>query len=113
MCYDYINPGDSVSNVSSRKGHSGSCVSRASSARLKAKAEKAALMEKVAALQRRHDLEEQEEKLRQEKIKLKKKKEQLELDEQIAMAAARLSVLEGSDIGGRAGSDGMNSYVSK
>ena len=52
-------------------------------------------------------------KTRWEKIKLKKKKEQLELDEQIAMAAARLSVLEGSDVGGRAGSDGMNSYVSK
>lgn len=115
-CYDDIKPGDSVSNVlsqrSSRKSHSHrSYASGVSSARLKAKAEKAALEEKAAALQRRQELEEQEEKLRQEKIKLRKRKEQMELDAQIAIAAARLSVLEGSSI--VSGSDGMNSYLSK
>lgn len=117
MCQDDINPGDSVSNVSSkrssRKGHFRSYVSSTSSARLKARAEKVALLEQATALKRRHELEAQEDKLRQERDKLRKLREQLELDTQIAAAAARLSVLEGSDIGGKTHSDGMNSYVSK
>ena len=71
-----------------------------------AKAEKAALMEQAAALQKRHELEAQED-------KLKKLKEQLELDAQIAAAATRLVVVEDSDVGGNAQLDGMNSYVSK
>lgn len=92
-CHDDINHSDSVSNVrsqrSSRKGSSHrSYVSSVSSAHLKANAEKAALEEKAAALRRRQELEEQEEKLRQETIKLRKRKEQMELDAQIAIAAA-------------------------
>lgn len=106
-----------MSNVSSkrssRRSHAKSNVSTVSSACIKAKAERAALMEQAAALQRRHELETQEEKLRQETEKLRKLKEQLELDAQIAAAAARLSVLEGSDVTGKAHSDGMNSYVSQ
>ena len=110
---DDIKPGDSVSNVSSKRSSKGSHgSSSASSAHLKAKAENAALMEQAAALQRKHLLEEQEEKLRLERVKLRKMKEQLELNTQIAMAAARLSVLESSDVG-IAASDGMNSYTSK
>lgn len=61
-----------------------------SSAHLKAKAEKAALMEKAVTLQRRHELEAQEEKLRLESDKLRKIKEQLDIDAQIAAAASRL-----------------------
>lgn len=106
-CHD-INPEDSVSNVpskrSSRRSHSRSAMS-STSACLKAKAEKAALMQKAAALQRRHELEAQEEKLRQESDRLRKIKEQLDLDAQIAAAVTRLSVLEGSDVGGKASSN--------
>lgn len=54
-------------------------MSSTSSARLKAKAEKAALMEQAVALQRRHELEAQEEKLKQESNKLRKMKEQLDI----------------------------------
>lgn len=72
-CQDDINPEDSVSNVpskrSSRRSYFRSAMSSTSSARLKAKAEKAALMEKAVALQSRHELEAQEEKLRQESDK--------------------------------------------
>lgn len=56
-------------------------------------------MEKAAALQRRHELEAQKEKLRQESDKLSKAKEQVDTDAQIAAAVARLSVQEGSDVG--------------
>lgn len=55
-------------------------------------------MEKAAALQRRHELEAQKEKLRQESDKLSKAKEQVDTDAQIAAAVARLSVQEGSDV---------------
>lgn len=86
-CYDDINHSDSVSNVRcqrpSRKGSSHrSYVSGVSSACFKAKAEKAALEEKAVALRRRQELEEQEEKLRQETIIGRKRKEQMELDAQ-------------------------------
>ena len=116
-CQYDVNPEDSVSNVqskrSSRRSYSRSGMSSTASACLKAKAEKAALMEKAVALQKRHELEAQEEKLRLESDKLRKIKEQLDIDAQIAAAAARLSVLEGSDVGGKSSSNGMNSYVSK
>lgn len=76
---------------------------------MKAMAEKAASMQKAAALQRRHELEAQEEKLRQESDRLRKIKEKLDLHAQIAAAAAaRLSVLEGSDVGGKSSSNGMS-----
>lgn len=59
-------------------------------------AEKAALMEKAAGHKRRHGLEEQQEKHRLEAEKIRKQKE---LAAQIAAAAVKLSVLEGSDVG--------------
>lgn len=108
------NPEDSLSNVPSKMlSHSRSAMSSTSSACLKAKAEKAALMEKATALQRKNELEAQEEKLRQESDILRKAKEQLDIDAQIAAAAARLSVPEYSDVGGKSSSNGMNSYVNK
>lgn len=85
-------------------------MSGTSSARLEAKAEKAAVMVKAAALQRRHEHEAQEEKLRQESNTLRKIKEQLDIDAQLAASDARLSVLEGCDVGGKSHSNGMNSY---
>ena len=110
QCQDNINPEDSVSNVSRgskrSKASSKGSGSGVSSACMRAKAEKAALLEKAAALQKRHEIEAEEEKLR-------KRKEQLDLDTQIRAANARVSVLEGSDVGGKALSNTMGSYVSK
>lgn len=101
-----IEPRDSISNVNSNK--SSSSRSSASSARIKAEAEKAALMARAAAMKDKHALEEQE-------VLLKRKKEQFELDTEIAVTNARLTVLQacdGSSIShGR--SDGMESYVRK
>lgn len=75
--------------------------------KLAAQAEKAALMERVAALQKKHDLEAQEE-------RLKRKKEQLELETELAATNAKINVLEsmGSRNSSRV-SDGMNSYLRK
>lgn len=64
---------------------------------------------KAAALQRRHKLQEK----RGETRTGQKKKEQMMLDAQLAVAAARPAVLEGSVIRGKAHSDGINSYISK
>lgn len=55
--------------------------------RLKAEADKAVLMERVAALKRKHLLEAQEERLRREK-------EQLNLETEFAATNARLHVLK-------------------
>lgn len=115
MIVDNVNPEDSVSNVSSRGSSRRSLTSGSSTsnARKLAMAEQAALTEKAAALRRRHELEAQEERIRQEAEKLRKQKEQMELDALIAAAAARLSVLEGSDVGVKSSSNGMNSYASR
>nr|XP_054607751.1 uncharacterized protein LOC129167238 [Nothobranchius furzeri] len=112
--FDCVKPEDSASNVSkrSRKSSRASGSSTSSACKL-VMAEKAALIEKAAALKRRHELEEQEEKHRLEAEKLRKQKEQMELEAQIAAASIKLSVLEGSDVGRRSCSNGMNSYVSK
>lgn len=69
-----VGHGDSVSNVShSRSSYAKassklSRVSTTSSPHIKAAAEKAALMESVAALKKRHLTEAQEEQLRKEKV---------------------------------------------
>lgn len=73
------------------KGQAGEAIldqSSTSSLRLKVETEKAALMQKAATLPRRHELEAQEKKLRQDCDRLRKIKEQLDLDAQIAAAAA-------------------------
>lgn len=108
---DDIGPDDSVSNASKPKSkHKSSSSSRASStssARIKAQAEKAALMERVAALKKKHELEAQEE-------QLKRKKEQLELETELAATNAKINILEA--LGSRSSSrvsDGMNSYLRK
>ncbi len=64
---DDILPCDSISNLSSGKQGSKSNVSTTSSARLKAEAEIAALLARQSLLKEKHSLEEQEEKLRQQK----------------------------------------------
>ena len=108
---DDIGPGDSVSNVGGKTGSSTgrysqrSSRSSISSACLKAEAERAALIAKVAALKERHELDAQEEQIRQ-------KKELLELQSQIAVQTAKVNVYRGSDVqSSRAHSDGMNSYL--
>ena len=110
---DDIKPSDSVSNVGSKNSVTGgkSAVSTASSARLKAEADLAALMARQKLLKDKHELEEQEERLR-------RKKEQLKLDEDIAAHMAKLNVLRSQSILSGKGSlskrsDGMNSYLEK
>lgn len=90
---DYIHIEDSVSNVGSKRSSQGSVTSgrsnTTSSARFKA--ERAALMDQAAALKARHALDEEEQ-------QLKRKKEELELEIKLAASAARLAVLQASDL---------------
>lgn len=110
---DGINPEDSASNVSSVKANSVKSpsqlprISSTSSARIKAQADKTALMERVAALKRKHLIEAQEENLRREK-------EQLKLETELAATNAKLQILElnSSQCGSKL-SDGMNSYFER
>lgn len=109
---DDITPSDSVSNVRSKNSDTGrrSAISTASSARLK-EADLAALMTRQKLLKDKHELEEQEE-------RLKKKKEQLKMDEDIVAHVAKLNVLRcHSIISGKSSitrhSDGLNSYLEK
>lgn len=109
---DEINPEDSVSNVScqeenrSRARSKLSKASSTSSARIRAEADKAALMERMAALERKHALEEKEEKLRKEK-------ELFVLETELAAANAKLNVLEINSKCGSKGLNAMNSYFDK
>ncbi|XP_013856202.1 uncharacterized protein LOC106512048 [Austrofundulus limnaeus] len=109
-----VNPEDSVSNITNVRSKRSS-ASSTSSARKQALADQAALLAKAEALKKKHKLEEQEQRHRLEADKIRQQKEQVEKEAQIAAAAARLSVLGGSSIGGKSKvvSDGMNSYVSK
>lgn len=118
-----VDPDDSVSNTSKQgsrfKPHSSSGSSKASStasARLKAKAEKAALLQSVAALKKMHVLEAKEEDLQRQKEKVRREKEQLEMETQLAIATAKLSVLqtsEGSVERMSKEEDTMNAYYAK
>ena len=110
---DEVGPGDSVSNISCyRYSHVKassqlSRVSSTSSARIKAEAEKAALLEHVAAMKKRHLIEAQEEQLRKEK-------EKLALETEMAAANARIHVLEtNASRNGSRVSNGMRSYFEK
>lgn len=123
---DDLNPEDSASNISRAKSNVSKTCSQASrisstaSVRLKAEADKAALLERVAALDKKHEIEAEEERIRIESEKLKRKKEQLELQTQLAAANAKIRVLDinssqcGSKVSGCSKrSDGMNSYLNK
>jgi len=87
-----INQNDSVSNISSKWSHKSGSSGRSStsSARIKAEAERAALVTRAAALKERHALEEQEQKLR-------RRREQLDVEAELAASAAKLSVLQAAD----------------
>lgn len=107
---DTIAPTDSISNISSKFSGSKSKVSSASSARLKAEAEMAALMARQKLLKEKHALEEQEEQIR-------KRKEQLQLEAEIAASMAKVKVLESSrsSVHSRTSrrKDGMESYFKR
>lgn len=113
---DDIQPKDSVSNVGSKKSKlssavSSSRVSSASSARVKAEAEVAALVVRQRHLKDKHTLEEQEDQLR-------RKKEQLEIEADIAATVAKIKVLGASRASSVQShfshtSDGMESYFEK
>lgn len=106
---DDIKPTDSVSNVgtsSCTKSRTSERSSRSSKAALEvvhaqAKARKAALIARAAALKKKHELEREVESIR-------KKLEQVEMDAEIEASDAELAVLQTfSD------QDGMESYIEK
>lgn len=103
-----LNKNISIKNISpsgKTRVSSKSKCSITSSLYLRAKAEKAALIKHMAAL------EAQQEKLHAEQERLKRQKEQLEIETQLAAATAKIAILESSVVGsGSAPSDGMNSY---
>ncbi|KAJ7993546.1 hypothetical protein DPEC_G00040680 [Dallia pectoralis] len=83
----------------------GSRASASSSEFRKAKAEKAALLARAAALKGKQALQ-------LEEIKLKAKLEQMELGAEIAASTAKIKVLqnEGEDLDGVSQGDAMNDY---
>lgn len=106
---DGVNPEDSISNVASK--HLGKSVASSklstSSSRIRAEAEKAALLARMTALKNKHALEEQEQ-------QIKRKKEQQELETMLAESAAKLAVLQAFDSQSCAkASNAMNSYLEK
>lgn len=112
---DDMRPEDSASNASRL-----SKTSSTYSAKIKARAEKAALEERMAALKQKHLLEAKEEKIRLEKEQLereqeqlRREKEQLALETEIKETNAKLEVLKLSSRCGSRVSNGMNSYVEK
>lgn len=88
-------------------------TSSTASARLKAKADEAALMERLNALKRKHHIEAQEEELRLKQEQLRKEKEQFALETELAAANAKINKLDMSSKYGSKSSDGMNSYLEK
>ena len=82
--------------------------STTSSARIKAEANRAALIARVAALKERQALDEQEQ-------QLKRKREQLDLEAELAASTAKLAVLRAFDLesSSQAPSNGMNSYLER
>ncbi|KAJ7995660.1 hypothetical protein DPEC_G00246880 [Dallia pectoralis] len=107
MAQSQVGPLDSISNVShkSRSSKAGSRASASSSEFRKAKAEKAALLARAAALKGKQALQ-------LEEIKLKAKLEQMELGAEIAASTAKIKVLqnEGEDLDGVSQGDAMNDY---
>ena len=74
--------------------------------RIKVETNKAALVEQMAALKRKHLLEAREEELKWEK-------EQLAMETELAEVNAKLHVTEINSKCGSKGSDGMNSYFER
>ena len=107
---DEVNPEDSISNVasncSSRKSGM-SKVSTTSSARIRAEAERAALIACAAVLKERHTLKELDQQLR-------RRREQLDAETDLAASTSKFAVLQASDVKScsRAQTDGMN-YLGK
>ena len=128
---DGVNPEDSVSNVAKQlskmhvsKTGSITVSSTTSSAYRQAQAEQAALLERAAALDAKHALEAEEEKLERQKEKIKRQKEKLAMDTELKATKAKLQVLEqgsGVSLGAKSKSsktkgskgDGMNAYLAK
>ncbi|XP_027132597.1 uncharacterized protein LOC113745279, partial [Larimichthys crocea] len=109
LVVDDIRPDDSISNVGSKRSSKGSRASGGSStasARIKAEADKAALIARATALKERHALEEQEQQLR-------RKREQLDLEVEIAATNAKLAVLQSSGVrsAGSGSKSAMGSYL--
>ena len=92
--YDDIGPHDSMSNITKNKTTASKSSSTTSSARIRALAEKAALMEQVSALQRKHEMEHEQDELNMQKEQLRRKQEKLEMETKLAAANARAHVLE-------------------
>ena len=109
LVVDDIGPNDSISNVGSKCSSKGSGASKGSStasARIKAEADKAALVARATGLKERHALEEQEQQLR-------RRREQLDLEAEIAATNARLAVLQSFDVrsAGSGSKNAMSSYL--
>lgn len=115
---DDLRLGDSASNFTKGSKRSSSSRSSASAARLRLQAEKAALMVKAEALQRKQALDQEEAiikaKRNMEEAAIKAKKEQLELETEIKSNTAKLGVFEefenAYEMDGKPG-DGMNQYL--
>lgn len=89
--HDEIGPDDSISNISTKgKSHFSvaSKVSSTESARVRAKAEQAALIQRKTALEEKYALEAEEEHLRLQQVKLRRRKEELEINTELAAASA-------------------------
>lgn len=103
-----VEPHESVSNVESKRS-SKSSRSSSMSAVLQAKAEKAALVARAAALKEKHALEEKADQLRRQVKNLK-------IEAEMAAATAKLAAFndsEGSSISSSYHFDGMESYLKR
>lgn len=114
-----ISPSDSISNVSGSKRKSSCSIasssSKTTSARLRAEAEKAALLQSTEGLKKKHALE-------LERIEVQNAMERVELETELAAVDAKVRVLQSFDTecmesklisseGSESPGDGMNKYL--
>ncbi len=114
-----ISPSDSISNVSGSKRKSSCSIasssSKTTSARLRAEAEKAALLQTTEGLKKKHALE-------LERIEVQNAMERVELETELAAVDAKVRVLQSFDTecmesklisseGSESPGDGMNKYL--
>ncbi len=117
-----IFPSDSISNVSHRKrkslrsiASSSSRTTSVSSARLRAEAEKAALLQRAEGLKKKHSLE-------LERIEVQNAMERVELETELVSVDAKVRVLQSFDTecmesklisseGSESSGDGINKYI--
>ena len=87
-----LRPPDGRSSLYSDRESSvgGRSVSSTESVRIRAEAERAALLAKVATLQEKHALEDQQEQLDREREKLRKRRETLDLQTELAATSAKI-----------------------